>query len=109
METNRRIVGGVAGRSFMYVRVLEQFCDLYASKESGEPGGFHPNKTYRVHKIESFPETGAGYVVLVNDRQELCWVENWHVRVTSEEDFPRARAAEMDLPIRIPQSGPYTA
>ncbi len=92
----------------MYVRVLEKFCKQYVSKESGAERGFDPERTYKVHKIESYSDTGAGYVVLVNDEKEIWWIDNRHVRVTSEEDFPR-NSAERDLPLRIPQSGPYTA
>lgn len=92
----------------MFVRVLEPFCARYVSRESGAQRGFDPEKAYRVHKIESYSESGAGFVVLVNDQKEIWWVENRHVRVLSEDDFMRRRD-ELDLPIRVPQSGPYTA
>jgi|GEM_PF-4625951 len=92
----------------MYVRVLADFCGRYVSRESGATAGFDPDKPYKVHKIESYSESGAGFVVLVNDQREIWWVENRHVRVTSEEDFPR-EASPIGLPIRVPQSGPYTA
>lgn len=92
----------------MYVRVLEPFCERYVSKESGASRGFDPDQTYRVHKIESYSDTGAGYVVLVNDLKEIWWVDNRHVRVTSEDDFLRV-PGELALPLRVPQDGPYTA
>lgn len=92
----------------MYVRVLEEFGARYVSRESGAARGFDPEKTYKVHKIESYSESGNGFVVLVNDVHEIWWVDNRHVRVTSEEDFTRG-PADLDLPRRVPQSGPYTA
>jgi len=72
----------------MFVRVLEEFCDRYVSKESGAQRGFDPGRYYRVHKIESYSESGNGFVVLVNDLDEIWWVDNRHVRVTSESEAP---------------------
>lgn len=92
----------------MYVRVLDPFCRQYVSRESGAERGFDPDKAYRVHKIESYSESGNGFVVLVNDEKEIWWVDNRHVRVTSEEDFVRS-ANEIELPLRVPQSRSYTA
>ena len=71
----------------MYVRVLEQFSPQYKSPISGLDRGFDPDRSYKVHKIESYSESGNGFVVLVNDAQEIWWVDNRHVRATHEEDF----------------------
>lgn len=71
----------------MYVRVLEEFCRQYVSKQSGASRGFDPSRTYQVHKIESYSESGNGFVVLVNDQDEIWWVDNRHVRVTSQGDL----------------------
>jgi hypothetical protein len=90
----------------MYVRVLDSFCERYVSKESGATRGFNPESTYRVHKIESYSDTGNGYVVLVNDFDEIWWVDNRHVRVTSESDFAMP-PAQLDIPIRALGAGPY--
>ncbi len=68
----------------MHVRVLEEHCVRYVSRESGAARGFDPDRLYMVHKIESYSDTGAGYVVLVNDQHEIWWVDNRHVRVVLE-------------------------
>jgi len=84
----------------MYVRVLEQFSPQYKSPTSGLERGFDPARHYKVHKIESYSESGNGFVVLVNDAQEIWWVNNRHVRVTVQED---------QMPLRISETDCYVA
>lgn len=84
----------------MYVRVLEQFSPQYKSPVSGLERGFDPDRHYKVHKIESYSESGNGFVVLVNDAQEIWWVDNRHVRATFEED---------QMPMRISETDRYVA
>lgn len=91
----------------MYVRVLEAYCRQYVSRESGASRGFTPDRPYKVHKIESYSESGAGFVVLVNDEKEIWWVDNRHVRVLSEDDILTTSAltgAGETLP-----TGPYAS
>ena len=90
----------------MYVRVLSDFCKQYASKESGGKPGFDSGKSYKVHKIESYSDTGAGYVVLVNDLREIWWVDNRHVRVTCEE-LDAFGSEPLEMPLQ--SAGPYMA
>ncbi len=80
----------------MYVRVLEQFSPQYRSTVSGLDRGFDPDRSYKVHKIESYSESGNGFVVLVNDAQEIWWVDNRHVRATHEEDMMPIRGMEAE-------------
>lgn len=80
----------------MYVKVLEEFSPQYKSPISGLTHGFDPTRSYKVHKIESYSESGNGFVVLVNDAQEIWWVDNRHVRVTHEEDRMPLRVLETD-------------
>jgi len=68
----------------MIVRVIKPHCDGYTSRQAEGLHGFDPDKEYFVHKIESYSDTGAGYVILVNDQREIWWVDNRHVRVTRE-------------------------
>lgn len=82
----------------MRVRVLEEFSPQYVSKFAGLPRGFDPDKTYFVHKIESYSESGNGFVILVNDAQEIWWVDNRHVRCASE-DTPVPTYPDLD---RVP-------
>lgn len=72
--------------SALRVRVLEEFSPRYCSNLSGLDRGFDPDRTYRVWKIESYSESGNGFVVLVNDAQEIWWVDNRHVRAVVEEE-----------------------
>ncbi len=73
-------------KTLMYVRVIRPHCDGYTSRHAEGLHGFDPNNEYQVHKIESYSDTGCGYVVLVNDQREIWWVDNRHVRVTRESE-----------------------
>lgn len=42
--------------------------------------------------IESYSESGNGYVVLVNDAGEVWWINNKHLRVLNLEDFCFSKA-----------------
>lgn len=70
----------------MFVRVLEPYCEGYSSHAEEGQHGFDPEREYYVHKVESYSESGNGFVVLVNDQREIWWVDNRHVRVTRESD-----------------------
>lgn len=80
----------------MYVRVLEEFSPQYVSKPAGLARGFDPDRSYKVHKIESYSESGNGFVVLANDAHEIWWVDNRHVRVTDEEEAIPALVRDID-------------
>jgi len=95
--------GEAVGGEPMFVRVLEEFCNRYVSKESGASRGFDPTQNYRVHKIESYSESGNGFVVLVNELDEIWWVDNRHVRVTSEGEMA------YDLPLRAADTHRYVS
>ncbi len=63
----------------MKVYVLEEFTAQYKRKDRPK-SDFTPGTAYKVHKFESYSESGNGYVVLVNDAGEIWWVNNQHVR-----------------------------
>jgi hypothetical protein len=72
----------------MYVQVIRPYCDEYSSRAGRGVHGFDPEREYLVHHIESYSESGNGFVVLVNDQKEIWWVDNRHVRVTREDPAP---------------------
>lgn len=61
--------------------------------------GFNSETAYRVLGIHSPSETSEAYLILANDRDELWFISNRHVRTVSLSDMSRLRVAlpVMDL------------
>lgn len=62
----------------LYVRVVEL-------KNGPAPlpleNGFHIERAYRVLGIYTASETGEAYLILPNDRREMWFISNRHIRV----------------------------
>lgn len=69
--------------------------------------GFSPGSAYRVLGMESFSETSETYLMLSNDRDEIWFISNRHVRTCAlrpEETRLRYTVAERAWPARSGQA-----
>jgi hypothetical protein len=71
----------------MRVKIIPQAKNLYKRKRH-KNNGWKKHLSYYVHGFDSDYVTGEddgqGYVILVNDYNEIWFVSNRHVRVTHE-------------------------
>lgn len=64
----------------MTVRIIPKFIrDVYTKRRHARKGSFTPGKPYKVHGFDH-DDRGNGYVILMNNYNELWWVNNRHVR-----------------------------
>ena len=71
--------------------------------------GFSENAAYRVLGLHSASETSEAYLILANDREELWFISNKHVRAyglfpdSTQLRFPAENAARAQ-PLRVARS-----